>query len=180
MTKLMKVSFSILISISIIFSTFAINNAINWQIKQGYSIKFAGTSVVGVFEKINGDIAFDANNLSTSKMTINVEVASIATGNWLMNRHAKGENWFDADKFPKINFTSSNFSKSVSGFIVNGILEMHGVKKDIAIPFTFQNNAFNGNFSVNRTDYGVGDLNGMSKRVSNEIKIVISVPVVKK
>ena len=57
---------------------------------------------------------------------------------------------------------------------------MHGVKKQISIPFTFSNNIFKGVFSVNRIDYGIGTLEGMSKKVSNAIKLEFSVPVVKK
>lgn len=179
MTKTRKISFTVLIGAFIMLTAFTINNTL-WQIKDGYSIKFEGTDAKGEFEKINGSIIFDAENLATSNMNINVDVTSIATGNWLKNRHAKSEKWFDADKFPKINFTSSKFSKSANGYIVDGTLEMHGIKKQITIPFTFDNNIFKGNFNVNRIDYGVGTLEGMSKKVSNEIKLELSVPVVKK
>ena len=47
---------------------------------------------------------------------------------------------------------------------------MHGIKKQVNIPFVFLNNVFKGSFSVNRIDYGVGTLEGMSKKVSNAIK----------
>ena len=57
---------------------------------------------------------------------------------------------------------------------------MHGVSKEIAIPFTFLNAVFKGIFSVNRMDYKIGTMEGMSKKVSNEIKLDISIPVVKK
>ena len=43
----------------ILLSAFTIYNAINWQIKDGYNIKFSGTDVEGNFETIKGDIAFD-------------------------------------------------------------------------------------------------------------------------
>ncbi|MBL7829863.1 MAG: YceI family protein [Saprospiraceae bacterium] len=172
-----KISVTVLIGAFIMLSAFAINNAMNWQIQSGYSIKFSGKDIEGDFEKISGEIAFDANNLPNSKMNVNIDVTSIATGNWLKNRHAKSDKWFNAEKFPIINFTSSNFTKSNNGYLVHGILDMHGVKKLITIPFTFQKNLFNGSFKVNRVDYGVGNLEGMSKKVSNEINITISVPV---
>lgn len=180
MTKVKKVGFAVLIGAFIMLSAFTINNVINWQIKDGYNIKFTGTDAEGYFEKISGNLEFDIDNLSASKMVANVDVTSIATGNWLKNRHAKSDKWFDADKFPQINFTSSNFSKSANGYVVNGNLTMHGVKKQVSIPFTFSNDTFKGSFAVNRIDYGVGTLEGMSKKVSNAIKIEISIPVIKK
>lgn len=175
-----KILFTVLVLATVVLSSFTIYNAINWGINDGYSIKFKGTDVEGKFEKIKGDISFDADNLATSKFSIAVEVESIATGNWLKNRHAKGEKWFDADKYPNIYLKSSKFSKSTSGYIVEGTLEIHGIKKQVSIPFTFSNNVFKSNFSVNRIDYGVGTLEGMSKKVSNEIKIEIAIPVTKK
>jgi polyisoprenoid-binding protein YceI len=57
---------------------------------------------------------------------------------------------------------------------------MHGVKKQISIPFTFISNTFKGTFKVNRMDYGIGSMEGMSKKVSDDIVLEISVPVTKK
>lgn len=175
-----KVKVSILVGATVLLFAFTVSSAINWQIKDGYDLKFSGTKVEGNFEKIKGDISFDENDLSTSKFNLNIEVESIATGNFLKNRHAKGDDWFDAEKYPKINFVSSKFSKTTKGYLVYGILTMHGVKKEIEIPFTFSNSIFKGDFSVNRMDYKIGTMEGMSKKVSNEIKLNITIPVFKK
>ena len=180
MTKIKKLSFALFIGVFVILSAFTINDIMHWQIKDGYKIQFSGAHVKGNFDKINGDITFDTANLAASHMSINVEVESITTGFWLKNSHAKSDKWFDADKYPQINFTSSHFSNSATGYLVEGILTIHGVKKQVSIPFTFSNNIFKGSFTINRLDYGVGNLEGMSKKVSNEIKLEISVPVDKK
>lgn len=172
--------YAVTIGAIILLSAFTIYNATNWQIKDGFSIRFTGTDVEGNFETIKGKIAFDDNDLATSKFNLNVDVTSIATGNWLKNRHAKSEKWFNADKFPTINLTSTKFTKSNNGYIVDGVLEIHGVKKQVSLPFTFTNNIFKSKFTVNRLDYGVGTMEGMSKKVSNEIKLEISIPVSKK
>lgn len=159
---------------------FTFNSAINWQIKEGYQLKFSGTKVEGNFEKIKGTILFDENNVSASKFDLVFDVESIATGNWLMNKHAKGDNWFDAEKYPTIHFVSNKFTKTSNGYAVNGELIMHGVKREIIIPFTFSNSIFKGVFSVNRMDYKIGTMEGMSKKVSNKIDLDISIPVTKK
>ena len=172
-------TFAVMIGATMLLSAFTINYVINWKIADGYAIKFVGTDAEGNFEKIKGDIVFDAENLASSKVSLEVEVTSIATGNWLKNRHAKSEKWFDADKYPTIHFASSKFSTTTNGYMVDGTLEMHGVKKPISIPFTFANNTFTGSFAVNRIDYGIGTMEGMSKKVSNEIKLDVTVPVTK-
>ena len=57
MTKSKKMSFIVLAFV--ILSAFTINGVMNWQIKDGYSIKFIGTDAEGNFEKISGNIEFD-------------------------------------------------------------------------------------------------------------------------
>jgi polyisoprenoid-binding protein YceI len=173
-------NFTILVIATMLLSAFTINKSIDWQISDGYSIKFKGTDAEGIFKTIKGDISFDENDLSGSKISVDIDVASINTGNGMKNKHAKSDKWFDATKFPSITFHSSKFTKSSYGYQVEGILEMHGVKKQIVIPFTFSSNTFKATFSVNRMDFGVGNMEGMSKKVSNEINLEISVPVIKK
>ena len=52
---------------------------------------------------------------------------------------------------------------------------MHGIQKQVTLPFTFNNNVFVGAFEVNRLDYNIniaGPDHGGAK-----IKVSISVPV---
>lgn len=175
-----KVLFPALALFTLLASAFTTFNAVQWQIADGYAIKFAGNDAEGKFEKFSGDIVFDEKNLDASKFSVSVDVSSIATGNGMKNKHARSDKWFDAKQFPTIHFTSGRFSKTAGGYSVEGTLDLHGVKRTVNIPFTFSNNTFVGSFSVNRMDYGIGSMEGMSKKVSNEIKIDLSVPVSKK
>ena len=97
----------------------------------------------GVFSKMAGDVAFDANNLDASSFNVSVDVSSINTGNGMQNKHAVSDKWFDAETYPKITFVSKSFSKTDSGYEVTGSLTMHGVTKEFTMPFTFENNVFN-------------------------------------
>ena len=116
-----------------LLSAFTINKAIDWQIANGYAIKFKGKDAEGVFSKMNGTISFSENELASSKFSVTIDVSSINTGNGMKNKHAKSAKWFDAGQFPTINFTSSKFSKTVQAYEVEGTLEIHGVKKQITV-----------------------------------------------
>ena len=70
-------------------------------------------------------------------------------------------------------------SKTVSGYETYGTLEMHGVRKQITIPFTFKNNVFTGNFNINRLDYKVGSADGIYAHASTNLLIELSIPVQK-
>lgn len=155
--------------------------AANWQSTGKYSIRFSSNDASGIFKTFAGTLAFDEQNLAASKFTATVEVASINTGNGLQNKHAKGAEWFDATTYPQIRFTSDKIVKAGNGYQATGTLEMHGVKKQVTIPFTFQKKGnagtFAGSFSVNRNDYRIGK---PGDKVGEMIKIDISVPVVQK
>ena len=149
----------------------------SWQITNKYSIRFSSNEAGGIFKTFKGSIAFDEQNLASSSFSISIDVASINTGNAMMNKHAKSADLFDAAKFPEIKFTSKKIVKSGSGYVVTGDLEIHGIKKEISFPFSFQKSTFSGAFSVNRSDFKIGKPGG---EVSEAIKIEVSVPVTKK
>lgn len=163
-------------------AVFAFVPPASWQISDKYNIRFTGGGEVGgIFKTFKGTIAFDENNLATSGFDLSIDVASINTGNGLMNTHAKSAEWFDAAKYPTIRFTSKKIVKSGGSYLVTGDLDIHGVKKEMTLPFSFQNKGasatFNGSFTVNRNDFHIGKPGG---DVDENIKLDVSVPVVKK
>ena len=98
----------------------------------------------------------------------------------MKNKHAVSDKWFDAKKYPSIKFNSKKVTKTTHGYDVTGTMNIHGVSKEMTIPFTFTNNTINTKFSVNRLDFNVGTMEGMSKKVSNEIKLDVSIPLTAK
>jgi polyisoprenoid-binding protein YceI len=158
-------------------SAFTVFKSQNWKISDNYSVKFEGGDPSGEFGGLKGTISFDPNNLAASKLDASIDVATINTGNGMKNTHAKSEKWFDAEKYPTIRFTSASISKTTTGYEAKGTLEMHGVKKEITIPFTFEDNIFNGSFQVNRLDYNVNSAEPAHGAAM--FKVTINVPVVK-
>lgn len=169
------------VSLITIFSltAFSFQESNDWKISDGYAVKFETSYADGEFTAVRGNIFFDEGNLDSSKFDISLDVASISTGNSLKDKHAKKDKWFGAKKHPTIQFRSSSVSKTDTGYEVVGNLELHGVKKKITIPFTFINNIFSGGFTLNRLDYKVGTDTGFSSVVGTDIKIELSVPVVR-
>lgn len=159
----------------ILASAFTAATSIDWKITDNYSVKFNGGDPSGEFTSLKGTISFDPANLASSKFNASIEVASINTGNGMKNTHAKSEKWFDAEKYPTINFTSSSITKTSAGYLATGILDMHGVQKEATIPFTFENNVFAGSFEINRLDYNVNTAE--PEHGSAKFKVAISVPV---
>lgn len=163
----------------IVLSAFTFKSSVNWKISEGYSIKFSGTDAEGIFKDLEGDVQFDNANPESSSFMFTVAVNSINTGKGMKNKHAVSDKWFDAEKYPNITFKSNSVSKQGDAFIVTGNMNIHGVSKEMTIPFAFNDNSFTSQFSVNRMDFGVGTMKGMSAKVSNEIKLDVTIPVTK-
>jgi polyisoprenoid-binding protein YceI len=174
----MKKHFYVFAAIFVFFaSAFTAFQSVDWKISDNYSIKFDGGDPSGEFKGLKGSISFDPNNLKASKFVVSIDVASINTGNGMKNTHAKSEKWLDAEKFPLISFTSKEITKVTSGYEAKGTLDMHGVQKEITLPFTFESNVFTGNFEVNRMDYNINTAE--PNHGGQVMKIAINVPVSK-
>ena len=160
-------------------SAFTLIAAQSWKPTEDYSVKFTSEDPSGVFRGLKGDINFDEKDLANSKFDVSIDVATINTGNGMKNTHAKSAQWLDAEKYPVIRFTSSSISAVGAGYEAKGTLEMHGVKKDFVMPFTFQKGdnggIFTSGFSINRLDFDVNKAE--PAHGAAVLKVDLSVPV---
>ncbi|MBS1600349.1 MAG: YceI family protein [Bacteroidetes bacterium] len=172
-----KLIYPVAALVIMIGSAFTFVTSQDWKIGDDYSVKFTSDDPSGVFRGLKGTINFDDKNLASSKFDVSIDVATINTGNGMKNTHAKSEKWLDAEKYPVIKFTSSEITSTGSGYQAKGTLEFHGVKKEIVMPFTFQNNTFTSSFQINRLDYNVNT--SEPAHGASVLKVDISVPVTK-
>lgn len=140
--------------------------------KSHSSVNFAIThmmvsKVTGGFDDIDAVIRFDAKDLEHSSISATIKVASINTKNTQRDGHLRGADFFDAEKFPTINFVSKKIvMKDSRMYLVTGDLTMKGVTHEIEVPVMVMGPVvnpmnqqptlgFEGHFKVNRQDYGV-------------------------
>lgn len=126
-----------------------------------YEIKNMGITTSGKFKTLEANIAFDPNNLPASSIEAAVEVNSIDSDNAMRDNHLKAEDYFDAEKYPKITMKSISFKKK-AGNNYAGIFNVtiKGKTKAVEVPFTYTESTnvalFKGSFKINRKDFGVG------------------------
>ncbi len=161
----------------LIASAFTVVKSQDWKIGDDYSVKFNGGDPSGEFRGLKGAINFNPDDLSASNFQVSIDVASINTGNGMKNTHAKSEKWFDAEKYPAITFASTSITKTEGGYVAKGTLDMHGVQKEITIPFTFNDNVFHGSFEINRMDYNINTAE--PDHGASQFTVDITVPVTK-
>ena len=161
----------------LIASAFTFIRSQDWKIADTAVVKFDGGDPSGEFSGMKGTLRFDDKDLASSSFDVTIDVASINTGNGMKNTHAKSDKWFDAVKYPVIKFTSSSITKTANGYEAIGTLNMHGVQKEITIPFTFSGPEFTGEINVNRLDYNINTEE--PAHGASQFKVLISAPVTK-
>ena len=143
----------------------------------GFTIRNAGLKVEGTFETFTADICFAPRDLPHGSVRVAVAVASIETGIGLRDRHLRGENYFDADRYPQLRFASERLEQQGDGFVAVGQLTLRDVTRSVRVPFTFRPTAggatFRATFTLNRRDYGVG---GGSLLMADEVAIDVTLP----
>ncbi|MBI1228105.1 MAG: polyisoprenoid-binding protein [Bacteroidetes bacterium] len=134
-----------------------------------FSINHLFTAVEGRFLQFEDEFLFDPNNLQESKASFTIDVASVNTQEQKRDQHLQSADFFDAEKFSKIKFTSTRFeSKGGNNYVAYGKLTIKDVTKEITLPFkvlgTTDHPMMKGTkvmgiaaeTTINRNDYGVG------------------------
>ncbi|WP_300688675.1 YceI family protein [Chryseobacterium sp.] len=132
-----------------------------------FNIKHMGISFVqGRFDKFEGRVNNNGANLDNADFKFGVSIRSINTGVDARDRHLVSPDFFDAEKYPAIEFKSTSITKDKNNnYILKGKLNMKGIEKEISVPVIFGGITKNkegkeimgiqAKFTVNRLDYGI-------------------------
>jgi polyisoprenoid-binding protein YceI len=73
-----------------------------------------------------------------TKSSVNavIKATSIDTGIERRDAHLRNPDFFDVEKFPEITFQSKHVEKKGNQLVAHGTFTMHGVSKEVALPFT--------------------------------------------
>jgi polyisoprenoid-binding protein YceI len=155
----------------------------------GFKIKhLAGIStVIGRFNVFSGSFEFDATKGTLEKVETTIDVSSIDTNEKDRDKHLKGKDFFEIEKFPTMTFKSKTVKLSNNKPVeVQGDLMLHGVTKPVTLAVVYTgaamdpwgNNrvAFEAKTSLNRKDFGMNWNKVLDKggvMVSDEIEVEI-------
>jgi len=142
-----------------------------------FTIKNFGLNTNGTLKGLKGSIAWDAANPGAGSFAVSVDVNTINTGVDSRDNHLRKEEYFNVAKYPTLSFSSTSITGTGNGtFNASGTLVLKGVSKTVVIPFTVKPSGkgflFEGEFAIDRRDYGVG---GGSMVLGNEVKIKLKV-----
>lgn len=165
----MKKLFLFLLATSLSVATFA---QTKWTVDPmhsfvNFSVKHSGISFVdGSFKKFDGEIVAAKADLTDAKINFTADVASINTSVEPRDKHLKSDDFFNAEKFPKMTFVSTSFKKvKGNNYVLAGKLTIRDVTKDVIFAVVYGGTAkdqqgntkagFLATTKINRLDYNV-------------------------
>lgn len=150
------------------------------------------TTVTGSLKSLTASLTSESDDFENAKVTFEAETASIDTGNKDRDNHLKSGDFFDAEKFPAISFSSTSLTQDGDDYTLKGDLTIKGVTKPVKINVEFGGIATDpwGNTKagftiagkINRTDFGLtwnAALETGGVMVSEEVKVVGELQFVK-
>ena len=145
------------------------------------------SSVYGRFNGASGTIDYDPAAPEKAKFDVQAETKNVDTNVPQRDNDLRSPNFFDAEKFPTIQFKSTSVKAAGDKTLeVTGDLTLHGVTRPITVTMTFGGVAttpkmgvrggFATEFTIKRSDFG---MNNMIPMVGDEVKLMVALEGVK-
>jgi len=187
-----------LLSILCLLTVMTVKAQTNWTVDASHSnVKFSVVHMVvseteGYFKTYNGKVVSSTPDFDGATIEFSVDVNSINTDNVDRDKHLMGDDFFNAEKYPKMNFKSVSFKK-ISGnkYELTGDLTIRDVTKRVKFDVTYGGTAkdpwgnvkagFKAKGKINRKEYNLKwsvltEAGGMV--VSDEVEIMMNIELV--
>ncbi|MBL4772880.1 MAG: YceI family protein [Alcanivoracaceae bacterium] len=154
-----------------------------------FKISHIGTSWLrGGFDKFEGSFSYDAEKPNDSKISITVDTSSINSNHAERDKHIRGEDFLNTDKFSQATFISESFKFNTdnSGVVI-GKFKLHGVEKTIEMaikkvgegkdPWGGYRVGFEGIMEIELSDFGITRYIG---KTSNVLELSMAIEGIRK
>jgi polyisoprenoid-binding protein YceI len=122
--------------------------------------------IIGRFDKFSGTFSFDDKNPDASTVKVNIDTTSVDTNLALRDKHLRGADLLNTDKFPTATFESTSIkSTAPNKATVTGNFTLHGVTKEISFdavhvgggkdPWGGYRDGFTATTKITLADYGI-------------------------
>lgn len=143
-TATLFIAFMLLIAGIANAHTKAAGGATNWGADPMHSsIKFTvphmGISEVeGRFGTFTGAMVQQGADFNNAQVNFTVDVNSVNTDNEMRDKHLKSDDFFNADKYPKMTFVSTSFKKGKGNtYVLEGNLTIRDVTKKVKFEVSY-------------------------------------------
>ncbi len=132
-----------------------------------FRIKHLGYSwLLGRFNRFDGSFSYDEKDPAASRVEVVVDTSSIDSNHAERDKHLRGEDFLDVEKFPTASFFGISYKENADGTaVLTGDLTLHGVTKQIVIdvqhigsgpdPWGGERRGFSGTTTLTLKDFGI-------------------------
>lgn len=123
------------------------------------------SEVTGSFKDFTVALKSAKDDFSDAKVQSTIKVGSISTDNAMRDGHLKSDDFFNAEKFPEINFKSTSFEKlSDNKYKITGDLTIRDITKNVTFDATLNGtlktdrgvlSAWKATTTINRFEYNL-------------------------
>jgi cytochrome b561/polyisoprenoid-binding protein YceI len=136
----------------------------SWKVAPGGTLAFrtvySGETINGRFARWTADIQFSPDDLAHSKIAVDIDLASVSSGDSERDDTLKGDDFFGVAAHPKARFTATRIRKQGAGYVADGTLALAGATKPMPVAFTLKIDGdhaqASGTATVKRLAFGVG------------------------
>lgn len=122
----------------------SLNAQTKWSIDKAHTkVQFSAThliisEVTGEFKNFDGSIETSGDDFSNAKVNFTIDVNSISTDNEQRDNHLKSDDFFNAQKYPKMTFVGKSMQKvGDNKYKLVGDLTIRDITKQIALDVTY-------------------------------------------
>jgi len=157
--------------IAMLVATAFVSAQSNWKLDKAHSsITFTVrhmviSEVTGSFKDFTVALKSAKDDFSDAEVQSTIKVGSLSTDNAMRDGHLKSDDFFNAEKYPEINFKSTSFEKlGDNKYKITGDLTIRDVTKNVTFDATLNGtlktergvlSAWKATTTINRFDYNL-------------------------
>ena len=130
----------------------------------------------GGFKAVTGTASWNGNDLTTLKISVEIDMKSTYTDTDKLTGHLKSPDFFDVANNPTSKFESTKVEKNGDAYKITGKLTLRGNTKEVTFPAKIAvdggNLTMSSDFKINRHDWGVSYGKGM---VDDDVSLTVKV-----
>ena len=156
----------------------------------GFSVKHLMVSKVrGDFPNFTGTISVAEDG--TPSVEAEIDVTSISTGNEQRDAHIRSADFFDAEKFPKATFVSTDVAPKGDDYVLTGDFTLKGVTRPVELSLEYLGTnpgmgngpvaGFEAATVISRKDFGIDiemPLEGGGVVVGDKVQVTLEIELV--
>jgi polyisoprenoid-binding protein YceI len=130
----------------------------------------------GTISGLQAKIKFNMDDLAQSSISGTVDASTLDTGNPKRDEHLKSADFFEVATYPTMGFKSVSIEQDGNSYVMKGMMTIRDVEREEKIVFTFTDNVFKGETTIQAAHYKIGNYANKKPEKTN-VKITFVLPV---